>query len=216
MSKTKTTPINPEVAHYMQPVPISFVKPFNTGLTSAGEKFMRAKLGDPKLPLSHNDCLNDHASDIVKKSLKTIKINNHLSITGITEAVESVERVLRKAFAQQKLAPESHDLESVLRSPGMICVRLRNVTSGPPSNAISNHSWGTAIDFNILGNEPPKDTGKFVPRFIAVLIPLFNQEGWFSGAGFSKSMDSMHFEVSEEELNKWFPKSGSAAVGASA
>jgi hypothetical protein len=68
------------------------------------------------------------------------------------------------------------------------------------SNQISNHAWGTAVDFKIVGFEAPPNTGQSVPRFIAILIPLFNEAGWYSGVGFH---DSMHFEVSEERIRKW-------------
>jgi hypothetical protein len=39
-----------------------------------------------------------------------------------------------------------------------------------------------------------------VPAFIALLIPLFNEAGWYSGVGFN---DTMHFEVSEERIREW-------------
>jgi len=204
MSKT----LNPDVQYYLSSVPLSSLGAFNAGLTSLTENFMKQKLGIPQSPLNHtcDDHGNiDKASALVKQMLKIRPVSAHISAHGIELAVESVGRVLAKAIAQEKKANPPHDLESVLRSPGMICVRLKNTTSGPPSKEISNHSWGTAIDFNIVGNEPPGDTGKVVPKFIAALIPFFNEEKWVSGAGFKKRMDSMHFEVSEEQLNNWFP-----------
>jgi len=42
-----------------------------------------------------------------------------------------------------------------------------------------------------------------VQRGIAALIPFFNDEGWFSGVGFSSSEDDTHFEVAEETIRKW-------------
>jgi hypothetical protein len=40
-------------------------------------------------------------------------------------------------------------------------------------------------------------------RGIAELIPLFNEEGWFSGAGFKSAEDDTHFEVADEMIESW-------------
>lgn len=45
-----------------------------------------------------------------------------------------------------------------------------------------------------------KSSDATVPAFIALLIPLFNRAGWYSGAGFNHVM---HFEVSEERVREW-------------
>ena len=77
---------------------------------------------------------------------------------------------------------------------------MRKPTDGSVSKKISNHAWGTAVDFNIVGFEAPANTGHTVPRFIAILIPLLNAVGWYSGVGFR---DTMHFEVSEQRIREW-------------
>jgi hypothetical protein len=82
----------------------------------------------------------------------------------------------------------------------MLNVRFRKPTSGKPSTKISNHAWGTAIDFQLVGHSPPGNTGHQIPLFIAVLLPFFNDAGWFSGIGFN---DTMHFEVSDDLIRKW-------------
>jgi hypothetical protein len=43
----------------------------------------------------------------------------------------------------------------------------------------------------------PPLTRDAIPRFIAILISLYNAVGWYSGVAFH---DSMHFEVSEERI----------------
>jgi hypothetical protein len=35
---------------------------------------------------------------------------------------------------------------------------------------------------------------------VAILVPFFNQAGWFSGIAFK---DAMHFEVADETIRKW-------------
>ena len=52
----------------------------------------------------------------------------------------------------------------------------------------------------LTGHSSPGYTGTKIPRFIAVLIPFFNQAGWYSGVSFH---DAMHFEVAEETIHNW-------------
>jgi hypothetical protein len=82
----------------------------------------------------------------------------------------------------------------------MLCVRYKEPTDGSASDQPSNHSWGTAIDFKLLGHDAPGNTGNVVPRFIAIMAPFFNSAGWYSGIGFH---DTMHFEVANETIKKW-------------
>ena len=180
-------------AFFMKPVPLMDSLPINTGLRSATEHTMVSILGSPKLPLT-TKCQSERASDLVKSLQATEKVSSTFRLTGIKPALASVKTILAGVFAANP------DLETVLSTEGMLCVRFRKPTSGKKSTAISNHSWGTAIDFKIVGFDAPANTGGKIPRFIALLLPAFNAAGWFSGIAFH---DTMHFEVSEETIRKW-------------
>ena len=91
-------------------------------------------------------------------------------------------------------------LASVLRTAGMVSVRLRKPPSGIPSTQISNHAWGTAIDLRLGKEKAPGNTGDKIPPFIAVLLKDFHAAGWYSGIAFH---DTMHFEVSESLIRQW-------------
>ena len=81
---------------------------------------------------------------------------------------------------------------------GMRCVRHRRHNP----DKFSNHSWGTAIDLKFGDKEVEFGTPKAQRGFFA-LYPIFNKFGWFWGAEFSgDSVDSMHFELSEEAIAK--------------
>src|SRR5215467_1827665 len=177
-------------------VPLTSVLPINTGLSSATEHTMVSILGSPKLPLTTKD-QPSRASDLVKKLKTQAKISSHISVEGIGPAVDSLTEVLQKIFKEE---PE---LKDVLGTEGMLNVRFRKPTSGKKSTQISNHAWGTAIDFKIVGKKAPGNTGGKIPRFIAVLLPFFNKAGWFSGIAFH---DTMHFEVAEETIRTWSKK----------
>jgi hypothetical protein len=178
---------------FMEEIDVSTVLPINTGLTSAKEPTMVSMLGSPRLPLT-TSCQNDRASSLVLDLKETRTMTDLFRLTGITPALDDVQAVLSKAFAAFP------DLAKVLSTEGMMCVRFRKPTSGIPSTKISNHSWGTAVDLKIKGFDAPGNTGDTIPRFIAILIPLFNEIGWYSGVAFR---DAMHFEVSEERIRTW-------------
>ncbi|MGY8681521.1 M15 family metallopeptidase [Bradyrhizobium sp. UFLA05-153] len=184
----------PEIARfYSQRVDLADLLPINKHLSSAKEETMISLLGAPHLPLTTHG-QNERASDLVKRNLVIERMSPLFRLQGLEPAIADLKTVLAQAFAAEP------DLESVLSTEGMLSVRMRKPTDGSVSTKISNHAWGTAVDFKIVGFEAPANTGRTVPRFIAILIPLLNAAGWYSGVGFR---DTMHFEVSEERIRKW-------------
>ena len=186
-----------EIAHYLELVDLHAFLPINVDLQSAQETTMVSALGAPRMPLTTTD-QPDHAGALVKALSSTLKVSDHVVVTGIRPALADLKTILAAAFDSEKKA--GHDLESVLGTEGMLNVRLRKPTSGKPSTKISNHAWGTAIDFRILGHSAPGNTGGRIPRFIGVLVPFFNKLGWYSGIAFH---DMMHFEVSDAKVRQW-------------
>ncbi|HVV62723.1 MAG TPA: M15 family metallopeptidase [Pseudolabrys sp.] len=177
------------------PVPISSIPGLNRGLSSADEDTMIEMLGRPREPLT-TTCSDDKASAAVMRLMETRRITENFRLTGIKPALDSVQSIIAKVKQQNP------DLIAQLRTEGMLCVRHRKPTSGAPSLRISNHSWGTAVDFRLDGQDAPGNTGPNCPRWLAILVPFFNQEGWFSGLGFT-ARDAMHFEVADETIRKW-------------
>lgn len=174
-------------------IPISSVPDINKGLSSPSLQTMIDALGRPREPLDVS-CRNDQASPVVKRLLETRRMTPKFRLTGIKPALDSVEGVLAKV---KEANPE---LIEQLSTVGMTCVRHKKPPHGPPSNEPSNHSWGTAIDFNLIGHSAPKNTRPNVPRWVAMMIPFFNEAGWFSGIAFD---DAMHFEVATETIHQW-------------
>ncbi|PDT91301.1 hypothetical protein CO669_04590 [Bradyrhizobium sp. Y36] len=181
---------------FSAPVPLASLLPINTGLSSAKEETMISLLGSPHMPLTTVG-QNERASDLVKRNLVLERMSPLFRLTGLKPAVDDVKAVLTKAFAKQPTLAE------VLSTEGMLSVRMRKPTNGSVSTHVSNHGWGTAVDFKVVGFDAPANTGATVPEFIALLIPLFNKAGWYSGVAFN---DTMHFEVSEERIREWAKK----------
>lgn len=186
-----------EINYYLEMVDLHGLLPVNADLMSAQEDTMISALGPPMLPLTKTD-QPERASALVKALAQIVTVSKHIVVTGIRPAIASLRDVLDKVFKSETAT--GHDFESVLGTEGMLNVRYRNPTSGAPSTKISNHSWGTAIDFKIVGHSAPGNTGGQIPRFVAVLLPFMNKAGWYSGIGFH---DTMHFEVSDGVIRQW-------------
>lgn len=158
----------------------------NQGLTSPSASFMKSKLGTPGE-------LTDDCSVVTDKNLQKLMILENVGpfrVTGLKEAVAS----LKKIFA--KVKSDKPALYDQLGSSGMLCVRkVRG------SSSFSNHSWGTAIDINI--NKKLDAAGdKKTQVGLKELYPYFHAEGFYWGATFPTE-DSMHFEASQELIEKW-------------
>jgi D-alanyl-D-alanine carboxypeptidase len=124
------------------------------------------------------------------------------SVTGIAPAMRSLEEIL------QRVQLEVPSLYAILGTAGMQCARYTKIKQpdgivkvGP---AISNHSWGTAIDITLSGALDEQGDNR-VYRGLLVLSAYFNAAGWVWGAAFPVE-DAMHFEVSKSLLSRWKSK----------
>lgn len=166
---------------------------YNIGLSAAREETLVALLGRPVGVPDNKACYNNLATK--RTALLTVTRSvGPFKVTGIRPAVESLAEVLSAA----KLSlPKS--LFEAIGSAGMLCVRKRRPTSGRPTELLSAHSWGTAIDIAFDGQADTTPDG-LVQRGIAAMIPFFNAQGWYAGAAFK---DDTHFEVAEQTLHAW-------------
>ena len=161
---------------------------FNKGITQPRNKTMMEILGPPRDGYS-TDCqpvTNPHLKDL----LDTRQIGP-ITLTMLRPALESLERVM------ERLKKSDPDIYAKVGTAGAICARfIRGSTT-----AVSNHSWGTAVDLTLEGQlDPFADGGT---QFgLLILAEYFNDEGWFWGAAYNRE-DSMHFEVGEETLRQW-------------
>ena len=168
----------------------------NAGLSSAKRLTMLSVLGMPRANL------DDKCRGVTNPKIKALIVTEDVGpfkVTGLKPAVTSLRRVLASV-------KEAHpDVYDVIGSSGMLCVR-RIKGSGNPSN----HAFGTALDFNIVGALDGINVGGGTGREdnhtlagLAAMAPFFHAEGWFWGVGFSKFEDGMHFEVADQTIRKW-------------
>jgi hypothetical protein len=171
----------------------------NVGLRSAGNRFMLANFGNPR------SSYNTDCQPVTHPKLKRMMVTRSVGpfrVTGYLPAVESLARVMADIKAEQ---PEIYAL---LGSAGMLCARFVRGSR----TAISNHSWGTAIDLTIAGSLDAPGNGR-VQRALALIAPIFNRHGWFWGATFGRE-DAMHFECGQALLTSFLKDAGEAPVKA--
>ncbi|ONG59169.1 hypothetical protein BKE38_00405 [Pseudoroseomonas deserti] len=159
------------------------------GVDSAKQKTMLSLLGNPRSPLPQ-DCGLEPSNPLIKSLIVKAHVGP-FTARGLAPAVESLTAVMADIKSAH---PDLHDR---LGNMGMLCVR--HVRGNP--QAISNHSWGTAIDLTIDGKLDARGDGR-VQHGLTLLAPIFNRRKWFWGAAFGTE-DGMHFEASDGLVREW-------------
>ncbi|MDO6584928.1 M15 family metallopeptidase [Salipiger sp. 1_MG-2023] len=161
---------------------------FNTGITQPGNRVMLEVLGQPRS--SYSTTCQPITQPRLRALMETRQIGP-IRVTMVKPALDSLQRIL------DRLQQDEPDIYAALGTAGAICARLIRGSS----SSISNHSWGTAIDLKLQGQLDGFGDGG--TQFgLLLLAELFNDEGWYWGAGYRRE-DSMHFEVGVETLRKW-------------
>jgi hypothetical protein len=161
----------------------------NVGVSNAKQATMLGLLGNPRS--NYDDACREVTNPALKALIEVASVGP-FRVQGLRPAVASLRDILSEIAVKQ---PEVH---GALGSAGMLCARLvRNTTTG----AISNHSWGSAIDLTIDGILDARGDN-LVQEGLTRIAPIFNRHGWFWGAGFGVE-DAMHFEVGDALVRKW-------------
>lgn len=173
---------------YAQVVLIADRLNVNRGITVASPAFLERFLGRPREDLS-DDCQG--MSNPALTELLTTEQVGPITVTMLRPALDSLHRVF------EKIRDADPDLYARINTSGSLCVRrIRGTT-----DSTSTHSFGLAVDLNIDGQLDNFTDGK-TQLGLTILADFFHAEGWVWGAGFSRE-DSMHFEVSQQQLETW-------------
>lgn len=167
---------------------VSIPKELNAGVSPARQQTMLSLIGNPRAQYS-SECQNPTNSRI-SAQIVTAKISR-LKVTGLDRAVQSLNEVM------SDIEKEVPKVFAVIGHAGMLCARFVRGSQ----IAISNHSWGTAIDLTLDGQLDRRGDG-LVQEGLTLIAPIFNRHSWFWGAGF-RTEDAMHFECSDELIRRW-------------
>lgn len=173
---------------YAQVVAVVDRRKINNGLVVASPSYLIQKLGMPREDL--NDNCQAMTNPRLKDKLETEPVGP-ITVTMLSPAIESLKRVFAKI---NEVDPA---LYKRINTAGSLCVRRIRGTV----NSVSTHSFGLAVDLNINGILDVLGDGK-TQVGLNIIYEFFNAEGWVWGAAFSRE-DSMHFEISQAQLDKW-------------
>lgn len=173
---------------YAQVVLIANRRNVNKSINVAAPSFLEGFLGRPR------DVLSDDCEPMTNPKLKELLITEQvgpITVTMLRPALDSMKRVFQQVEAADP------DLYARISTAGSLCVRrIRGTT-----DSTSTHSFGLAVDLNIDGQLDTFTDGK-TQLGLTILADFFIAEGWVWGAGFNRE-DSMHFEVSRQQLEAW-------------
>ena len=173
---------------YPQVVLIANRRNVNKGITVASPSFLEGFLGRPR------EVLTDNCESMTNPKLKELLVVEQvgpIKVTMLRPALDSMKRVFEKVQAADP------DLYARISTAGSLCVRRIRGTI----DRTSTHSFGLAVDLNIDGQLDTFTDGK-TQLGLTILADFFIAEGWVWGAGFGRE-DSMHFEVSRQQLETW-------------
>jgi hypothetical protein len=163
----------------------------NGDFRGARNRTMLHLLGNPRGDYSQ-ECQGPTNPRI--KDLVVVEDVGPFKVRGLKPAVAGLKNVFDDVRKANK------DVYERLGNVGMLCCRfVRGSTS-----AISNHSWGTAIDLTIDGILDKRGNNR-AQKGLFELRPHFNKHGFFWGVAFPTE-DAMHFEASDQLMWEWHKK----------
>lgn len=181
---------------------VSIPSGINVGLSSAKQATMLALLGNPRN--QYDDVCRAVTNPALRAMIELADVGP-FRVRGLGPAVASLKTILGEVAVLQP------DVAAGLGTQGMLCARL---VRGTTTQAISNHSWGTAIDLTLNGVTDTRGDN-LVQEGLTRIAPVFNRHGWFWGAGF-RTEDAMHFEASDDLVRTWHAGGSLGVVGAPA
>ena len=106
-----------------------------------------------------------------------------------------------QSLGQQRPGKQRRILPAALRVPeeGQM-VQAHQLDRAEDREGIQRFGDLLLGQFKLTGGDAPGDTGTTVPLWVALLVPYFNNAGWYSGISFQ---DAMHFEVADGTIRKW-------------
>jgi peptidoglycan hydrolase-like protein with peptidoglycan-binding domain len=173
-----------------RPVPLPAPSSINAGLASARNDFMLQNFGQPLTAMNYSSLCQTPTNPKLRRNLVLDTIGP-FRVTGLVPAVLSLKAIMLE------IAAAHPNVYSALGTAGMLCCRLQRGSN----TAISNHSFGTAIDITLNGELDAYGDGK-VQYGLTLIAPIFNRHGWYWGAAFGKE-DGMHFEGGKALIEQW-------------
>lgn len=173
---------------YAQVVLIANRRNVNKGLTVSSPEYLESNLGRPR------ETLSDKCESMTNQRLAALLVLEEVGPIRV-HMLQPAAHSLRRVFENVRAADP--DLYDRINTAGSLCVRRIRGTQ----DRTSTHSYGLAVDLNIDGYLDTLGDNR-TQLGLTILADFFRAEGWVWGAGFGRE-DSMHFEVSQKQLDQW-------------
>jgi peptidoglycan hydrolase-like protein with peptidoglycan-binding domain len=160
----------------------------NPGLTPARQATMLAVFGQPRTDYSQS--CQEVTNPQLQALIATVDVGP-CRARGLRPALDDLIAIFKDVLTQHPA------IYAAINSAGMLCVRYVRGSN----SYISNHSWGTAIDLYLDAAADVRGDNK-VLQGLADIADIFNQHGWYWGAGFGTE-DAMHFEASDQRIRQY-------------
>jgi hypothetical protein len=160
----------------------------NGALSGARNETMLGLIGNPRG--DYDETCRHPTNPRIAALMETADVGP-FRVTGLKPAVAALRAIL--ADVRQQF-PAVH---AALGTAGMLCCRLVRGSR----TAISNHSWGTAIDLTVEGKLDRRGDDK-AQQALLDIHTIFNRHDFFWGAAFPTE-DAMHFEASDQLIRRW-------------
>jgi len=170
--------------------PVALPANLNPGVVAVNNTLMMQLLGAPVLSGRYSQQCQDPTNPKIAANIRLDSVGP-FRVRGLRPAVDSLKAVMADIKAEQPT------VYAELGTQGMLCCR----NSRGSTTAISNHSWGTAVDLTLEGILDTYGDGR-VQVGLTLIAPIFNRHGWYWGAAFRKE-DGMHFEAGKALVEQW-------------
>ncbi len=173
---------------YAQVVLIASRRKLNENVRIATPSYLESVFGKPR------EHLTDRCESMTNERLRdklVLDTVGPIRVQMLQPAIDSLKDVFEKV---RKTDP---DLYERINTAGSLCVR--HIRGAPGST--STHAFGLSLDLNIDGHLDTLGDGR-TQLGLTILADFFQDAGWYWGAGFSRE-DSMHFEASRDQVERW-------------
>ncbi len=189
------------MSRLLDQIPKPHASEVNTGASPCKAATLRKWLGEPRIHRDYNATGKSPDNPRLLKNLRLATIGKFrvTCLTHLADRLETAYRtILTKSVNPALTEAEREDWRNLAEGLGtagaLNCRWVRGSTT-----TLSNHSWGSAIDFTFKGVLDTRGDN-MVYRWEMLLYSVLKSQGIFWGVEFPTE-DGMHFELSDETVD---------------
>lgn len=190
------------MSNLLRQVPKPHADQVNTGASACKASTLRKWLGEPRVKKDYDSNGKPPTNPKLVKNLRVAHIGKFRvnCLKPLADKLESAYKLILAKSINPSLSAEERqdwrDLSENLGTAGALnCRWVRG-----SKTTLSNHSWGSAIDFTYAGMLDNRGDN-LIFAWELMLYQVLKSHGIFWGVEFPTE-DGMHFELSNEEVER--------------